>query len=68
MSEKRYFSCPVAEFDFEDSSEHYTTDECGVCCCFWDCKTGLEECLQDEDFKEHFGEMRKALKELNGKW
>lgn len=44
MSEKRYFSCPVAEIDFEDSSEHYTTDECGVYCCFWDCKTGLEEC------------------------
>lgn len=66
MNEKRYFSCPAHED--EDIENIYTTDECGVCWCFWDCQKGLKECLQDDDFKEHFSEMRKALKELDGKW
>lgn len=56
MSEKIYVDCPFAE----ESSE-YTTEECGDCCLFWDCKTGLKGCLEDESFKEHFDEIRTAL-------
>ena len=57
---KTKFTCPVAEED----ADNYTTDECKDCCCFWDCKKGIEECLKDDDFKEAHDELKKALKEM----
>lgn len=66
MTKKRYFTCPVHED--EDIKNIYTTDECRDCWCFWDCETGIQECLKDEDFVEYFDELEKGLKELKNKW
>lgn len=54
------FECPVAEED----TQPYTTEECGDCFCLWDCETGLEQCLKDDDFKEYHEEFKRTLQEL----
>ena len=61
---KKYFTCPVAEIDYEESPHNYTTEECKDCWCFWDCVTGLKECLKDDDFKEYWNELKEALAKL----
>ena len=46
---KEKFECPIADAD----TQPYTTEECGVCCVFWDCETGLKKCLEDDDYSNH---------------
>jgi hypothetical protein len=55
---KERFYCPSA------GTGNYTTDECGVCFYFWDCKVGLTKYLEDKDFEEFYDEIIDALKDL----
>ena len=59
---KKQFECPVHED--EDIENIYTTDECGVCWCFWDCQKGLKECLNDDDYSDHHKDIKQALKNM----
>ena len=60
---KRKFECPIHED--EEIDNIYTTEECCDCYYYWDCPTGLEETLNDNDFKRYHNEIKEALKELN---
>lgn len=61
---KEYFTCPVAEIEYEESPHNYTTEECTACVCFWDCVTGLRETLKDQDYKNEWDEIKEALAKL----
>ena len=60
---KKKFECPA--HTSEEIDNVYTVDECVDCWCFWDCRTGIEECLADEDFKDYVDELKKGLKQLS---
>lgn len=57
---KEKFECPIADAD----TQPYTTEECGVCCAFWDCETGLKKCLNDDDYSDHHEDIKKALNNI----
>ena len=59
---KEEFECPI--HDDPDNENIYTTNECGVCHCFWDCKTGLKKCLEDDDYSDHHEDIKQALKNM----
>lgn len=49
--------CPYSK----NSDDIYTTDECGVCDYFWDCRIGLEACLDDDSFSNYHEEIINIL-------
>lgn len=59
---KRRFECPV--HDDEEIENSYSTEECVNCCCFWDCATGISECLKDDDFEDFREDLEDALMEI----